>query len=101
MSETSVPVPPFWNIVAVVIPIVAILIGSAVAAGSKNGGGDFAGALGGGVLFLGIVAIGCLIGEVAAITALIRQERLLWLSILAIVGNAVVLLPLLGLFLRD
>jgi hypothetical protein len=101
MTEASVPVSPFWNVLGVVIPFAALLIGIVVAAGSRGGTGDFAGALGGGVLLIGILGIGCVLGELAAITALVRQERLMWLSIIGIIGNAVVLLPLAGLLLRD
>jgi hypothetical protein len=70
-------------------------------AGSRGGGGDFAGALGGGVLFIFGIAGACVIGEVAAWIALARGERMAWLTILGIIGNGVVVVPVLLLLLKD
>ena len=92
---------PLWNIASVAIPAAAIVIGMLVLAGSRGGGGDFAGALGGGVLFIFGVAGACVIGEIAAWVALVRGERMAWLTILGIIGNAVVILPVLLLLLKD
>jgi hypothetical protein len=101
MSEPQVSAPPFWNIVGSSLPVAAFGLGLLVLAASKGGRGDFAGALGRGVLFFVAIGVACLIGEIASIIALVRQERLVWLSILGVIGNAVVLLPLVALLLRD
>ena len=101
-ADPSVVSPaPLWNIASVVIPIAAILLGLLVLAGSKGGGGDFAGAMGGGVLFIFGVAGACVLGEVAAWVALIRGERHAWLTILGIIGNGIVIVPVLLLLMRD
>ena len=93
------PVAPLWNVVSVVIPMIAILIGLVALGGSR--GGDFAGAIGGGVLFIFGLAAACVIGEIAAWVALLRGERMAWLSILGILGNGVVILPVLLILLKD
>jgi hypothetical protein len=91
--------PPFWNIISIALPAAAVLIG-VVALSSTRRSGDFAGALGGGVLFAFGMAAVCVLGEIAAIAALWRGERLLWLSILGVLANAAVFLPVLFLLLR-
>jgi hypothetical protein len=83
------------------IPVIAIVLGVLVLAGNRSGGGDFAGALGGGVLFIFGIAAACVIGEIAAWVALFRGERHAWLSILGIIGNGVVILPVLLLLLKN
>ena len=100
-DQTVEQVAPLWNIASVAIPAAAIVIGLLVLAGSKGGGGDYAGALGGGVLFIFGIAAACVIGEIAAWVALVRGERMAWLTILGIIGNAVVILPVLLLLLKD
>ena len=77
------------------------MIGVLVLAGSRGGAGDFAGALGGGVLFIFSIAGVCVIGEIAAWVALVRGERMPWLTILGIIGNGMVILPVLLLLLKD
>ena len=94
-------VAPLWNIASVAIPAAAIVIGLLVLAGNRGGGGDFAGALGGGVLFIFGIAGACVIGEIAAWVALVRGERMAWLTILGILGNGVVIVPVLLLLLKD
>jgi hypothetical protein len=94
-------VAPLWNIASVAIPAAAIVIGLLVLAGSKGGGGDYASALGGGVLFIFGIAGACVIGEIAAWVALVRGERMAWLTILGILGNGVVIVPVLLLLLKD
>jgi hypothetical protein len=91
--------PPFWNIVSVALPAAAVLIGILVLSSARRSG-DFAGALGGGVLFAFAMAAVCVLGEIAAITALWRGERLVWLSILGMLANGAVFLPVLFLLLR-
>ena len=92
---------PLWNIASVAVPAAATVIGVLVLAGSRGGGGDFAGALGGGVLFIFGIAGASVIGEIAAWVALVRGERMAWLTILGIIGNGVVILPALLLLLKD
>ena len=94
-------VAPLWNIASVAIPAAAIVIGVLVLAGSRGGGGDYAGALGGGVLFIFGIAGACVLGEIAAWVALVRGERMAWLTILGILGNGVVIVPVLLLLLKD
>ena len=94
-------VAPLWNIASVVIPAAAIVIGMLALAGSRGGAGDFAGALGGGVLFVFAIAGACVIGEIAAWVALVRGERMAWLTIVGILGNGVVIVPVLLLLLKD
>jgi len=94
------PAAPLWNIVSIVLPAIAIVLGILMVAGSR-GGGDFAGALGGGVLFIFGVAGACLIGEIAAWVALVRGERMAWLTILGIIGNGIVIVPVLLLLLKN
>ena len=94
-------VAPLWNIASVAVPAIAIVIGVLVLAGSRGGVGDYAGALGGGVLFIFGIAGACVIGEIAAWVALARGERMAWLTILGIIGNGAVILPVLLLLLKD
>ena len=46
------------------------------------------------------VGAACVLGEIAALVALARGERLAWLTILGILGNGAVILPILALFLN-
>ena len=92
---------PLWNIASVAIPAAAIVIGLLLLAGSRGGAGDFAGALGGGVVFIFGIAGACVIGEIAAWVALARGERMAWLTALGIVGNGIVIVPVLLLLLKD
>jgi len=100
-GDPSVAPAPLWNIASVVIPVAAILVGMLALAGSRGGAGDFAGAMGGGVLFVLAVAGACTIGEIAAWVALVRGERQVWLTILGIIGNGVVIVPVLLLLMKD
>ena len=100
-DPSVVPPAPLWNIASIVIPIVALVIGIVVLAGSKGGGGDFAGAMGGAVLFIFGVAGACVFGEIAAWVSLIRGERHAWMAILGIIGNGIVMVPVLLLLLKD
>jgi len=85
------PKPPFWNLLAVGLPIAGALIGILIAS-SRGGAGDFAGRLGGAVIGLLVVAV---------VTSLMRNERMAWLSMLALLGNAVIALPIAALLIRD
>jgi hypothetical protein len=92
---------PRWNIVSVALPAVAVLVGFLLLAANPSARGDFAGSLGAAVLFALGVGAACVLGEIAALVALARGERLVWLTILGILGNGAVILPILVLFLRD
>ena len=98
MGSTQAPA-PFWNLVSVALPIAAGVLGIAILSSNRRGG-DYASALGGGILFLLGMAVVSVIGEAAAIAAMYRGERMLWLSVLGIVGNAAVFLPVLFTLLR-
>jgi hypothetical protein len=87
----SALLPPFWNIVSVLLPVLGSLLAIAFLLTAERG--EYAGALG--RLFGALIALGavCLLGEAAAITALLRHERMPWLSVLGIVLNLVVIVP--------
>ena len=88
---------PCWNLVAVGLPLFALVVGLLLLAASPSGRGDYAGALGGAVLLVLGVGAACGVGAVAAVVALARGERLRWLTALGLIGNGLVLLPVLGL----
>ncbi len=92
---------PLWNIISVVLPLGAAALGVLLLAANPRGGGDFAGAMGSAVLFVFGVGVACGLGAVAAIIALVRGERRAWLSVIGLVGNAAVVLPILALLARD
>lgn len=92
---------PRWNVVSLALPAVALLLGLLMLAANPSGRGDFAGSLGAAVLFALGIGGACALGEIAALFALVRGERLLWLTILGIVGNGAVILPILALLLKD
>ena len=88
---------PLWNVVSVALPLGALALGLLLLAANPRGGGDYAGALGSAVLFVLAVGGACLLGAMAAVVALARGERKTWLSVLGLVGNGVVVLPILAL----
>jgi hypothetical protein len=89
---------PFWNLIAVGLPLATFLIGLVMLSGRS--GMDYTGRLGGGILVVLGVAAASGLGVVAGAVALYRHERLAWLSILAIVLNCLVVLPVVGVLLR-
>jgi len=91
--------PSCWNLIAVGLPVVAALLGVVNLGGS--GTGDWAGRLGGAVVLVVGVGGACGLGAVAAIVALVRGEERMWLSVLALVLNLCVALPVAGLLLRE
>ena len=94
------PKPPFWNLISAGLPFAGALIGILFAS-SRNGYGDYAGRLGGAVIALLIVAAAAALGIGAAVASLLRNERMAWLAMLALIGNAAIALPVVGLLLRD
>jgi hypothetical protein len=92
------PPPPHWNLIATALPLTALLI--AIIALRTSPTSDFATRLGG--LFKATILCGliALFGEAAAILALYRNERPTWLSLLAALINAAILLPALYLIAR-
>lgn len=86
---------------SVALPVAAAVIGLLLLAGNLSGRGDFAGAMGAGVLFVFGVGAASALGAIAAVIALLRQERRPWLTAIGLLANGAVLLPLLGLLLRD
>jgi hypothetical protein len=91
---------PCWNIVSVALPALAITVGLLVLIANPSGRGDFGGAMGSGILFILGVCAACVLGATAAMIALVREERMPWLTVIGLVGNSAVLVPVLGLFLR-
>lgn len=94
------PRPPFWNLIAAALPVAGAIVGILFAS-SRNGQGDFAGRLGGAVIALCIVAAASSIGIGASIASLARNERMAWLAMLALAGNAAIALPIAALLLRE
>lgn len=92
--------PPFWNLIAAALPVAGAAIGILIAS-SRNGYGDYTGRLGGAVIAIFIVAAASTIGIGAAIASLLRNERMAWLAMLALIGNAAIAIPVAGLLIRD
>jgi len=92
---------PCWNIVSVAIPALAIAVGFLVLIANPSGRGDFGGAMGAGILFILGVCAACGLGAIAAVIALVREERMQWLTVIGLLGNGAVLVPVLWLMLRD
>ncbi len=80
------------------LPAAVLVIGLLSLGG--GGTGDWAGRLGEGVLFVMAMGAACGLGAVAAGVALARGEERMWLSVLGLVGNLAVALPVAGLLLR-
>ncbi len=99
MEPTQPSVAPYWNIISVVLPVAATAVACMILLGSRSSGG-YAGAIG--QLLLAVIGVGgiCLMGEAAAIAALVRGERMQWLSVAGILANMAVLLPALYLASR-
>jgi hypothetical protein len=91
---------PRWNIVSVALPVLAAVIGLLMLAANPSGRGDYGGALGGAVLLVMGVAAACGLGVIATVVALVRQERMPWLTAIGLIGNGAVLVLALGLLLR-
>ncbi|MCX6611168.1 MAG: hypothetical protein NTW74_10000 [Acidobacteria bacterium] len=87
------PQPPtsHWSMIATALPLTALSI--AIVALRTSPTSDFTTRLGG--LFKATILCGAIaiIGEAAAILALYRNERPTWLSLLAALLNAVIILP--------
>lgn len=102
MQEDATPAPagkpPRWNILSVAAPLGALVIGLVQAAGASSGG-NFGVALGNALAVVLLVIAGCAIGLVAAMIALVRSERMKWLSVLGLLGNGAVVVPALFLLL--
>ena len=90
---------PFWNLIAIGLPLATFLIGLVMISG--RGGMDYFGRLGGGILVVIGVAAASGLGIVAGVVALYRHERLGWLSVLAIVLNCLIVLPVLGVLTKE
>ena len=98
-SEQSRRRAPRWNIVSLVLPGLALVLGLVVLASIPSGRGDYAGALGSAVLLLFGVGAASALGAIAGVIALARGERLSWLTALGFIVNGIVLAPLFGLLL--
>ena len=90
---------PLWNIVAVALPGLVLAVGLLMLAGNPSGRGDYAGAMGSAVLLVLGVGAACGLGAVAALVALVRGERLRWLTVLGLIVNGIVVVPVLGLLM--
>ena len=86
--------PPRWNILSIAVPLVALGIGLVQAAGASSGG-NLGVALGNALSVVLLVVAGCAIGLVAAVIALVRSERMAWLSVIGLLGNGLVVVPVL------
>ena len=98
MSDAPFSSPPLWNIVSLVLPVAAIVLGVLVTAAS--GRSDMASGLGS--IFKVVVIVGAvsMLGEAAAVAALIRGERMVALSVLGIVLNLLLIVPAVYLWSR-
>lgn len=92
------PSNPHWNLVATALPLAALLIATIVLRTSPTS--DFATRLGS--LFKATILCGgiAVFGEVAAIASLYRSERHTWLSLLAVILNASIILAAVYLIAR-
>ena len=86
--------PPRWNIVSIAAPLLALAVGVIQAAGASSGG-NLGVALGNALGVVLLVIAGCAIGLVAAVIALVRSERKAWLSVIGLLGNGAVVVPVL------
>ena len=98
-NDTAVEKPitgaaPLWNIISIALPLGGFALLAIMAMTTSRGGGDFAGALGTAVLILFGSLIACGLGALAAIVGLARGERLMWLTVIGLVGNGIVLLSI-------
>jgi len=89
--------PSFWNILSVAVPLAGTLIGWLLVSGVNTQGYERMAA---GILFVLAMGVVCGCGAVAAIVALAKGESRPWLSILGLVGNLAVALPVAGVLLR-
>lgn len=98
MESNQASLAPHWNIVSLVLPVVAAAIAAAVVASSRSS--DYASGIGS--VLKSLIAVGavCVLGEVAAIVALVRGERMAWLSAIGAILNLAVILPSLYLVSR-
>ena len=91
--------PPFWNLISLGVPVVSFAIGALILSANRQAG-DFAGSLGSGVLFAFALAAACTFGGAAAVAALVKGERLVLLSILGVLVNGALSLPVLFILLK-
>ena len=91
-AEAPAGKPPRGNVVSIAAPLVALGIGLIQAAGASSGG-NLGVALGNALGVVLLVVAGCAIGLVAAVMALVRGERMAWLSVLGLLGNGAVVIP--------
>ena len=91
--------PARWNIISVAVPLAALAVGLVQASGASSGG-NFGVALGNALAVVVWVVLGCAIGLVAALIALVRSERMAWLSVIGLLGNGAVILPIVFFLLK-
>lgn len=84
--------------IALALPGVGLLAGLLFLPG--GGMGDYPGRLGAGVLFVIGLGAACALGAVAASIALFRGESRMWLSILSLLANLAIALPVVAVLLR-
>jgi hypothetical protein len=98
-AEAPAEKPPRWNIVSVAVPLAAAAVGVVQASGVSSGG-NVGVAMGAAFAFIAFVVVGCAIGLVAALIAVVRSERMAWLSVLGLLGNGAVILPIVFFLLK-
>ena len=86
--------PPRWNIISVAVPLMALAVGVIQGSGGSSGG-NLGVALGNALAVVLWLVVGCVIGLVAALIAVARNERMAWLSVLSLLANGAVVLPIL------
>ena len=98
-AGASAEKPPRWNIVSVAVPLAAAAVGVVQATGVSSGG-NMGVAMGAAFAFVAFAVVGCAIGLVAALIAVVRNERMAWLSVLGLLGNGAVIVPIVFFLLK-
>ena len=98
-AEAHAGKPPRWNIISVALPLSGLAVGLIQGAGASSGG-NFGVALGNALAVVVWLVLGCVIGFFAALIAVVRNERMAWLSVLGLLGNGAVVLPIVFFLLK-
>jgi len=98
-GQAAAEKPPRWNIVSVTVPLLGALVGFIQASGGSSGG-NMGAAMGAAIAFMAFVVLGSVVGFIAAIIAVARSERMAWVSVIGLLLNGAVLLPVVFFLLK-
>jgi hypothetical protein len=98
-AEAPAEKPPRWNVVSIVVPLLGAGVGLIQASGGSSGG-NMGAAMGAAIAFMAFVVLGSVVGFIAAIIAVARTERMAWLSVIGLLLNGAVLLPIVFFLLK-